>query len=44
MSRELEFEPDLICEICGAKGAYDVYGDNICPKCMSKECEGQDRK
>ena len=39
MTKELEYDPDLTCEICGAEGAYDVYGDYICPKCMSKEWE-----
>ena len=39
MSREIEFEPDLICDICGNKGAYDFMGDCICEKCLKKEDE-----
>lgn len=34
MNRELLFEADLTCDLCGADGAYDVFGDQICPTCM----------
>lgn len=32
--REVDFEPDLTCDICGTKGAYDFYGDYYCDKCL----------
>lgn len=32
--RELIFEYDKECEICGSEGAYEVYGDYVCPECM----------
>lgn len=36
MGRDLFYDPELICEECGKKGAYDVYGDIICPECFSE--------
>ena len=32
--RELQFEFDQVCDICESQGAYDVYGDYVCPECM----------
>ena len=39
-SREFVPEPDLVCDICGEKGAMDVYGDYICAGCMDRALEG----
>ena len=36
MSREVPFDEDEVCDICGEKGAYDFMGDLICPKCIEK--------
>lgn len=36
MSRELIYEEALTCDLCGKTGAYDVYGDQICPTCMGQ--------
>ena len=35
MSREISFDKDAFCGICGHHGAYDVMGDFICPRCLS---------
>jgi hypothetical protein len=32
--REFPFEPDSYCDSCGAKGAWDIYGDLLCEKCL----------
>lgn len=34
MGKTLPYDPNAICEICGAKGASDVYGDILCPGCI----------
>ena len=34
-SREFEYEPEAICDGCGAKGAFDIYGDYLCPECLT---------
>ena len=33
--RDIELEPELECDNCGAKGAFDFMGDSICPKCLN---------
>jgi hypothetical protein len=37
MDREIEFEKDLKCDVCGKLGAYDFMGDYICQECIDKE-------
>jgi uncharacterized membrane protein len=37
MSRDVPFDEDAICDICGDKGAFDFMGDLICPKCSEAE-------
>ena len=39
MDREVVFEPDLVCDKCGAVGAYDFMGDIFCWECMGKHFE-----
>lgn len=34
-SREVVYKNDLICDCCGAKGAYDLKGDNLCQRCVN---------
>ena len=34
MSRDVPYDPDDICDECGAKGAFDFMGDLLCPKCV----------
>jgi uncharacterized Zn ribbon protein len=36
MGREVEYEEDAICDICGKEGAYDFMGDCLCPQCAEK--------
>lgn len=36
MSREVPFEPEAVCDICGRVGAYDFMGDLLCPACFAK--------
>ncbi len=31
--RDIDLDERLICDSCGAKGAFDFMGDAICPKC-----------
>lgn len=37
MSRAVPYDPEAICDICGALGAYDFMGDVICVLCLPKE-------
>lgn len=36
MSREVVFDENEKCDICGELGAFDFYGDIICQKCIDK--------
>ena len=36
MSRDIPFDPEEICDLCGGKGALDFMGDLICPECLAK--------
>ena len=43
--REVEFDSTIECDLCGAKGAFDFYGDFICQNCinrMKQESEDDD--
>lgn len=31
--REIDLEPNAICDGCGKKGAFDFMGDYFCPEC-----------
>lgn len=33
MSRDLPFFAEETCDLCGATGIYDFFGDKYCPKC-----------
>ena len=35
--REVPFDPNAICDDCGAKGAFDFMGDCYCDQCLSKD-------
>jgi len=35
MNREVPYDPEAVCDICGKKGAHDYLGDNICYDCTS---------
>lgn len=34
--REIEYDPDAICDGCGHKGAYDFMGDHLCSECAQE--------
>jgi hypothetical protein len=34
--RDVPFDENAICDICGVKGTYDFMGDLLCPKCAEK--------
>ena len=36
MNRTIPFDDNLICDVCGHKGAYDFMGYYLCDKCTSK--------
>ena len=36
MDRSVPFDEKAICDVCGAKGAYDFMGDFLCPKCAER--------
>lgn len=37
MSREVPFDKDEKCDLCGKPGAFDFMGDYICPECLKKQ-------
>ena len=37
MNRDVLYDPDEVCDLCGKKGAFDFMGDLICPDCLSKD-------
>lgn len=37
MSRDVPYDPEEICDGCGAKGAYDFMGDCLCGNCMDTQ-------
>jgi len=39
MSRDVPFDDDAICDVCGKEGAYDFIGDYLCPECVEKVIE-----
>ena len=41
-SREFPFEADTRCDHCGLPGAFDLYGDCLCPACIDKFCSRGD--
>jgi len=32
--REFKFDEEVICDVCGKEGAFDIYGDFICSDCL----------
>ena len=33
-NRMVPFDPDAICDLCGAVGAFDFMGDFYCEECV----------
>jgi hypothetical protein len=44
MSREIPFDESAICDGCGKRGAYDFYGDYLCPTCAEELIPSDDDK
>uniref|UniRef100_A0A6H1ZSR1 Uncharacterized protein n=1 Tax=viral metagenome TaxID=1070528 RepID=A0A6H1ZSR1_9ZZZZ len=42
MSRDVPFDKDAVCDVCGKVGAWDFMGDFLCPECASKVIEKDD--
>ena len=38
-SREIPYNEDEICDVCGSKGIYDFMGDYLCPACAKSEIQ-----
>jgi hypothetical protein len=38
-SREFPYSPAWECEVCGDRGAWDIYGDVLCDKCCDPDWE-----
>lgn len=35
--REFEYCPDTPCDVCGKRGAWDIYGDFVCNDCLRQD-------
>jgi len=35
-SRDVPFDEEERCDVCGTQGAYDFYGDYFCGECAKK--------
>ena len=45
MDREFPFDENAICDACGKKGAFDIYGDFLCELCLMEPDEiGKEEK
>ena len=42
MSRDVPYDENEKCDICGKKGAFDFMGDFICENCISKCIDSED--
>jgi len=40
--RELPFDPDEVCTVCGAAGAYDFMGEKLCAMCAFGELDDEE--
>lgn len=40
-SREVPYNEESVCDVCGHKGAYDFMGDYICGRCADKEFQSE---
>ena len=36
MNREIPYEENEKCDVCGQEGAFDFMGDFVCAKCLAK--------
>lgn len=35
MGKDIEFDPNALCDGCGCRGAYDFMGDYLCFDCAN---------
>lgn len=42
MGRDVEFDPEALCDDCGCKGAYDFMGDYLCGACARAAMAAED--
>ena len=40
--REVPYDCDTECDVCGRRGAYDFMGDYLCTDCARDVVNGQD--
>ena len=40
-SREIPFNKNEICDVCGQRGVYDFMGDYLCPACAKSELQDE---
>ena len=40
MDRSVPYDPDVKCDQCGEKGAFDFMGDYYCDDCLTTDDEG----
>ena len=40
MDRSVPYDPDVKCDQCGEKGAFDFMGDYYCDDCWTTDDEG----
>ena len=41
-TRQADFEPNAVCDSCGAKGAFDFMGDYLCGRCACGDTSIED--
>jgi len=44
MNREVPFDKDAKCDVCGSRGAYDFMGDYLCGQCAQRSLHGRDHE
>jgi uncharacterized Zn finger protein (UPF0148 family) len=42
MSREVPFDEEAVCDVCGKQGAFDFMGDLLCPDCAKKHVASEE--
>jgi hypothetical protein len=35
MSRDVDYDPDGLCEMCGRRGVFDLFGSGLCAECLA---------
>ena len=37
MSRDVPYDPDEVCEVCGVEGCFMLPYMNVCPRCLEED-------